>query len=266
MHNDTSYLDEQVPPQPQRPYPRMSAKPTDAGEPVATTSSRRTSLWRPLFFGIILGGLISGTLFFTLAEYWMKPTPSIAEVLPQIASFDAGVEQRLHEQLNQQTGVVSPLSAQSITQLEASLQELTQLPPTWAQQYGLQLTDYLQDEPYGELVETATLWQETLQRNAASQDALAQWSLGMAQLAALSQRLDTLDSQPRRYITGSELKTVIFNARQHFNQGVPLEEELRWLAEQQTTRPLSDAEYQRIDNHFTQLLNRYAVIKHKAKR
>lgn len=84
----------------------------------------------------------------------------------------------------------------------------------------------------------------------------------MEQLNKLSIRLDSLDGKPRSYITGSELKTIIFNARQYFNQGMPLEEELRRLEALQAQGTVAESEYQRIDNHFKQLLYRYTLLRH----
>lgn len=78
----------------------------------------------------------------------------------------------------------------------------------------------------------------------------------------ISERLDKLDGKPRSYITGSELKTIIFTARQHFNQGLPLEEELRHLEELQAQGVVPESEYQRIDTHFKQLLNRYTLLRY----
>lgn len=83
----------------------------------------------------------------------------------------------------------------------------------------------------------------------------------MEELNKLSVRLDSLDGKPRSYITGSELKTIIFNARQYFNQGLPLEEELRRLEVLQAQGTVAESEYQRIDNHLKQLLNRYALLR-----
>ncbi|MDR0805634.1 MAG: hypothetical protein LBN41_07380, partial [Enterobacteriaceae bacterium] len=70
------------------------------------------------------------------------------------------------------------------------------------------------------------------------------------------ERLNSLDGQKGRYITASELKTVVFNVSQALNQSVPLEEQLRQLA-------LSDqpTEQSQIDLHLQQLMARYALMK-----
>ena len=143
------------------------------------------------------------------------------------------------------------------------LSELDTISPIWAQQYGLETINYLSTQ-FSESPEIRLFndkWRQNMQINAVSEKQLTQWNQGMEQLNNLSIRLDNLDGKPRSYITGSELKTIIFNARQHFNQGLPLEEELRRLEALQLNGIVPESEYLRIDNHFKQLLNRYALIK-----
>lgn len=51
----------------------------------------------------------------------------------------------------------------------------------------------------------------------------------MAQLWALSARLDALDHQKGKYLTGSELKTMVWQITRSFASAVPAEEQLRQL-------------------------------------
>ncbi|EEG85559.1 VasL domain-containing protein [Proteus sp. G2660] len=149
--------------------------------------------------------------------------------------------------------------------IKKRLDELTLLSPTWTQSYGLEVISYLNDqyEDNPELLAFTQFWKNNLKINATTDEQLNQWSKGMSELNRLSQRLDSFDGNPKNYITGSELKSIIFKARQHFNQAKPLEEELRLLEKQPTQNSISDYEYQQIDNHFKQLLNRYSLLRYE---
>ena len=55
------------------------------------------------------------------------------------------------------------------------------------------------------------------------------WNEGMTQLQALSAKLDALDHQKGKYLTGSELKTMVWQITRSFASAVPAEEQLRQL-------------------------------------
>jgi type VI secretion system protein VasL len=55
------------------------------------------------------------------------------------------------------------------------------------------------------------------------------WNEGMTQLQALSAKLDALDHQKGKYLTGSELKTMVWQITRSFASAVPAEEQLRLL-------------------------------------
>lgn len=50
------------------------------------------------------------------------------------------------------------------------------------------------------------------------------WYQGMTTLQKLSNNLNGLDEQKGKYMTVSELKSVVFSAMQSFNQSIPAEE------------------------------------------
>ena len=58
---------------------------------------------------------------------------------------------------------------------------------------------------------------------------LTGWHDGMMQLQALSAQLDALDRQKGKYMTGSELKTIVWRITSTFASAVPVEEQLRQL-------------------------------------
>ncbi|MTC76255.1 hypothetical protein GKR75_18680 [Providencia sp. wls1919] len=233
--------------------------------PTPTQPSYRKGICVGLAFGIVLtGALCAGTL------YVLHPQINnhvLAQALPQLPDFTPNIASILEQQLQPNAAQPNSFSPEKLKIIDNYLVELESVSPIWSQQYGLSMVSYLTKQ-YGERQEVSAFndkWQQNMQINALSSDKLQKWSEGMAELNNLSTRLDSLDGKPRSYITGSELKTIIFNARQHFNQSVPLEEELRRLEQLQTQGSVPESEYQRIDNHFKQLLNRYALIKQSEK-
>ena len=211
--------------------------------------------------GILLTGASCATAFYL---YHPNTTASeLAYVLPKLPEFTPNIAALLEQQLQPNKTQSSSFSNEKLGLVDNYLIELESLSPIWAQQYGLNMVNYLTKQ-YGEHENVRGFndkWQHNMQINALSKDKLNQWAQGMEQLNSLSVRLDKLDEKPRSYITGSELKTIIFNARQHFNQGLPLEEELRRLEEQQIQGAVPESEYQKVDNHFKQLLNRYTLLR-----
>ncbi|WP_272692926.1 VasL domain-containing protein [Providencia sp. PROV164] len=228
--------------------------------PAPTQPSYRKGICVGLALGIVLTGAIcAGTLY---ALHPQINNHALAQVLPQLPEFTPNIAAIIEQQLQPNPTHSSRISAEKLNVIDNYLVELESISPIWAQQYGISMANYL-TKHYGERQEITAFndkWQQNMQINASSNDKLQQWSEGMTLLNNLSTRLDSLDGKPRSYITGSELKTIIFNARQHFNQGMPLEEELRQLEQLQAQGTVPESEYQRIDTHFKQLLNRYALI------
>lgn len=70
------------------------------------------------------------------------------------------------------------------------------------------------------------------------------WHQGMMQLQALSAKLDALDHQKGKYLTGSELKTMVWQITRSFASAVPVEEQLRQLvaAPGEVNAPATNAE------------------------
>ncbi len=161
----------------------------------------------------------------------------------------------------------SMLTKEQLNTIQQRLDTLVQLSPTWAQTHGIEVINYLnkQYNSNSELLLLTKKWKENLEINAITDKQLNEWANGMAQLDALSQRLDRFDGDPKKYITGSELKSIIFKTKQYFNQAKPLEEELRLLEKKSIENTISDYDYQQVDYHFKQLLNRYALLKSQSK-
>lgn len=236
---------------------------TTISAPTPTWPSYRKGLCVGLAFGIVLtGALCAGTLY---VLYPQINNHVLAQALPRLPDFTPNIASILGQQLQPDTAQPNSFSPEKLKIIDNYLVELESVSPVWSQEYKLNIVNYLAHQ-YGERDDVRAFndkWQQNIQTNALSDDKLQQWSEGMTTLNNLSTRLDSLDGKPRGYITGSELKTIIFNARQYFNQGIPLEEELRKLEQLQIRGSVPESEYQRVDIHFKQLLNRYALIRQK---
>ncbi|MBG5950113.1 type VI secretion system ImpA family N-terminal domain-containing protein [Proteus terrae] len=223
----------------------------------------RQELWR----GILIGTLTSSLFFIILFYFWLSELKNnnLTDAFPYIPTINAHAGSLIEQQTANGRNIIRTLNSEQIDVIQQRLDELALLSPTWAQNYGLEVISYLnaQYEDNPELLSFTQLWKNNLKINATTDEQLNQWSKGMTELDGLSQRLDSFDGNPKNYITGSELKSIIFKARQHFNQAKPLEEELRLLEKQPTQNAVSDYKYQQIDNHFKQLLNRYSLLRSK---
>jgi type VI secretion system protein VasL len=146
-----------------------------------------------------------------------------------------------------------------ITDTQQQLARLDKLPPDWNISYSLQLK------------QLQTLWPEEAKPltvaaakfNAAALpvDAMNSWYQGMMTLQQLSHRLSSLDEQKGKYITVSELKSVVFSTIQSFNQTIPAEEQLRRLSQHPAGDALPEAEKTQLELRLKQLATRYAQIK-----
>ncbi len=83
-------------------------------------------------------------------------------------------------------------------------------------------------------------------------------------LQKLSERLNGLDEHKGKYMTVSELKSVVYSAMQLFNQSIPAEEQLWILAQSPVGQPRSPAAEAQAEMHLKQLIARYADIKQNA--
>lgn len=223
----------------------------------------RRDLWQGIFIGVLLSSLC----FFVIFYFWLSELKDerLIDTLPYIPTFNSHTSSIIEQQLTNYSDIEKPLNQEQFSLVQQRLDELLLLSPIWAQSYGIEVVNYLktQYENNDEVSLFIQSWKGNIQVNAMGDDKLTQWSEGMAQLDALSERLDSFDGNPKNYITGSELKSIIFKARQHFIQGKPLEEELRLLERQPSKEAIPDSEYQQIDNHFKQLLNRYALLRNQ---
>jgi type VI secretion system protein VasL len=144
---------------------------------------------------------------------------------------------------------------------EASLKDLGQLPPLWRQDYGFVLAARANPGEAGKL---KAHWQQYINGNALPAETLSGWHQGMAGLQELTRRLNALDERRGKYLTGSELKSMVFMITQNFGRTVPVEEQLRQLSLTGAGTLLPEALLLQTDMHINQLLNRYMLIKQQA--
>ncbi|WP_227728473.1 VasL domain-containing protein [Yersinia proxima] len=178
----------------------------------------------------------------------------------------------------------TPLSANSIAELKkqasdaewarlaepvlkasgSQLDQLAILPPLWAQMRGDELLAQAQQlwPASQEVKRLAALWQQQREAGAAPLVELQHYALAQERLRQLADRLNGLDEKKGRYMTVSELKTVVFAIQQPLAKALPLEELLRQYQEQiESGQTPSSALRQQIDSRFTQLMNRYALLR-----
>ncbi|MNH26196.1 ImpA domain protein [compost metagenome] len=98
--------------------------------------------------------------------------------------------------------------------------------------------------------------------NALPEARLQGWHQAMEQLQSLTEKLNSTDIQRGKYLTVSELKSSVFTITQTLSQNVPVEEQLRQLAQQKKENDNQPAAQQQAEQHLQQLMNRYALLTH----
>ncbi|MDB2182211.1 VasL domain-containing protein [Citrobacter farmeri] len=139
-----------------------------------------------------------------------------------------------------------------LKQASSQLDELATIPPDWAYQQGSALLNQAQELLPGnsEVTQMQKKWQQRLAGSTLPASSLTGWHNGMMQLQALSDRLNTLDGQRGKYITVSELKSIVYDMTNSFRQTVPLEEQLRQVASPSISDDEKIALYKIIEEHL----------------
>ena len=144
----------------------------------------------------------------------------------------------------------------------AALDALARQSPLWLQNYGFTLAAGAPAQEAGKL---KAQWRQHISAGALPEEALAGWQQGMAGLQDLTRRLNALDERKGKYLTGSELKSMVFAITQDFERSVPVEARLYQLSRTPAGEPLPAAQVAQTDLYLNQLLNRYALIRMQAK-
>lgn len=150
----------------------------------------------------------------------------------------------------------APSPEEGIRATQKQLERLASLPPDWSLRYSEQLIQQAQTLWPEQAKPLTAQWRQRLNASLPAAEKLNGWNQGMTQLQALTRRLNALDEKRGKYMTVSELKSEVFSIIQAFNGAVPLEEQLRLLAQE----PGSGAQKNITESSLNQLLNQYYLI------
>lgn len=118
-----------------------------------------------------------------------------------------------------------------LARMSSQVNWITTLAPGWRLRYGQGLVSQAKalwpDDPATR--ELVNRWEQYQAGRTLPASELTGWHDGMAQLRDLSAQLDALDRQKGKYMTGSELKTIVWRITSTFASAVPVEEQLRQL-------------------------------------
>ena len=156
------------------------------------------------------------------------------------------------QSVNQQESILP------LTVSETALTTLAGQSSVWLQHYGFALIAKAKPENIDKL---KMQWQQQIVSNALPVERLSGWHQGMEGLEELTRRLNALDERKGKYLTGSELKSMVFAITQNFARAEPVEEQLYQLSQMAPSTPELPASLSRADIHLKQLLNRYMLIK-----
>lgn len=183
-------------------------------------------------------------------------TQLASSLMPLPATLTPEQRQMLHQQ------ALSPQAFIAATQQQ--IERLDRLPPDWRIHYSRQLVEQAEALWPEQAKPLAQQWLRQLNAASIPAENLNGWHQGMTTLQNLSDRLNGLDQQKGKYMTVSELKSVVFSAMQSFNQSLPAEEQLRALSENAAGEPLPAAASSQLEMHLKQLTAGYAELKRNA--
>ncbi|MDO2434258.1 VasL domain-containing protein [Enterobacter bugandensis] len=221
-----------------------------------TTAHGSVRPWKPFVAGMC------SMLVVCVAVAWgggflSRPDPLTTQAIASLAPLPEVLTPVQQDALAQR----GTLPSTFIAETQQQLARLDKLPPDWNISYSLQLLAQLQTVRPEEAKPLAVQWQQKFNATALPVDAMNSWYQGMMTLQQLSDRLSSLDEQKGKYITVSELKSVVFSTMQSFNHAIPAEEQLRRLSQYPAGSALPEAEKTQLELHLKQLATRYAQIK-----
>ena len=224
-----------------------------------TTAHGSARPWKPFVAGMC------SMLVVCVAVAWgggflSRPDPLTTQAIASLAPLPEVLTPVQQDALTQR----GTLPSTFISDTQQQLARLDKLSPDWNISYSLQLLKQLQTLRPEEAKALIIQWQKKFNATALPVDAMNSWYQGMMTLQQLSDRLSSLDEQKGKYITVSELKSVVFSTMQSFNHAIPAEEQLRRLSQYPAGSALPEAEKTQLELHLKQLATRYAQIKQDA--
>ncbi|OKB64568.1 hypothetical protein BHU62_21800 [Serratia marcescens] len=235
-----------------QPEPQPEHQTNVEVQTVMPTSAKK---WKSFSAGMCTMLIISAAAVWSW-QYLHRPDPLQAQLAASLAPLPAPLTPEQIDALRQQI----PLPQDFIAQTQQQLARLDKLPPDWTVVYSRQLVEQagvLWPEQAKPLVQQ---WQQQLDAAALPVEQLNGWYQGMTALQKLSDRLNGLDEQKGKYMTVSELKSIVFSVRQSFNQSIPAEEQLRVMSESPAGVPLPAVARVQLEMHLKQLITRYAIL------
>lgn len=231
---------------------------------VAAPYPRRWKAWHGFAAGVILAGITIGSA--ALAWKWLATQSLSQTLLSATRPLPTVLPSRQLELLELQypPGKRAPALEPVLEGTAILLEQLNTLSPLWVHHHGDALLAQLhQFWPGNTFIDgLASGWRRQRLANASTPEELGDYLLAREHLDALAQRLNTLDEVKGRYMTISALKSAVFAIQQPLHRTVPLEELLRqYQAQHEVGQMCSPALCELIDRRFSQLLNRYALLR-----
>ncbi|HDX4394135.1 TPA: type VI secretion system ImpA family N-terminal domain-containing protein [Enterobacter bugandensis] len=224
-----------------------------------TTAHGSARPWKPFVAGMC-SMLVACVAIAWGGGFLSRPDPLTTQAIASLAPLPEVLTPVQQDALTQR----GTLPSTFISDTQQQLARLDKLSPDWNISYSLQLLKQLQTLRPEEAKALIIQWQKKFNATALPVDAMNSWYQGMMTLQQLSDRLSSLDEQKGKYITVSELKSVVFSTMQSFNHAIPAEEQLRRLSQYPAGSALPEAEKTQLELHLKQLATRYAQIKQDA--
>ncbi|MFP2241062.1 VasL domain-containing protein [Pseudescherichia vulneris] len=144
-----------------------------------------------------------------------------------------------------------------LARMSSQVNWITTLAPGWRLRYGQGLVSQAKalwpDDPATRAL--VNRWEQYQAGRTLPASELTGWHDGMAQLRALSAQLDALDRQKGKYMTGSELKTIVWRITSTFASAVPVEEQLRQLVPAAGEANAPQADIEQAARHLDSLIH-----------
>ncbi|MDI2111752.1 VasL domain-containing protein [Commensalibacter nepenthis] len=137
-----------------------------------------------------------------------------------------------------------------------------EIQPLWGVYYGDYLIKLYQSlfPQNAQVIKLQKQWQNKQKELADQYIQTNTYQVIQNQLQNLLDRLNGLDERKGRYITVSELKSIVFSIQKPLLQSPPLDELLRQMKEQKKQQKDTTTLQQQIDMRFIQLLNYYYML------
>lgn len=232
----------------------VQSKPPE-NEDMQAEKFAKVEKWKSFVVGMCTMLVISIAVVWTW-QHLRRPDPLQAQLTATLDPLPAILTPAQLDVLHQQ----SPISKSVIARTQQQLIRLEKLPPDWNISYSRQLAEQVQSL-WPELAEPLMQqWQQQLDAAALPTEHQNGWYEGMMTLQKLSERLNGLDEKKGKYMTVSELKSVVFSAMQSFNRSIPAEEQLRALSQTPAGQAFPSAAKTQTEMHLKQLIARYVLV------